>query len=50
MLRLRGFTAGEKVELDAQVRASLFSAAPPGFRIPLDAGNDYAPTWGDLEK
>lgn len=49
MLRLKGFNKEEMVELDAQVRAAFFSAAPDGFRIPLDAGSGTATTWGKLE-
>lgn len=47
--RSKNFTAEESAEMDAQVRAALFSAAPPGFRVPLDAGYVVAPTWGELE-
>lgn len=49
MLRLRGFNAAEMAELDAQIRAALFSAAPDGFMVPLDAGNGAADTWGRLD-
>lgn len=43
------FTPDEAAEMDAQVRAALFSAAPPGFKVPIDAGYGVAPTWGELE-
>lgn len=43
------FNQEESEEMDAQVRAALFSAAPSGFRLPLDAGGGTAPTWGELE-
>ncbi len=49
MLRIKGFSEEEKVELDGQIRAAMFAAAPPGFKVPLDAGNGYATTWGMLE-
>lgn len=49
IFRRRGFTPAEKQEMDAQVRAAFFSAAPPGFRVPLDAGHGSADTWGSLE-
>lgn len=39
----------ELAELDAQVRACMYSSAPPGFRIPLDAGMGTAAKWGELE-
>jgi DNA polymerase-1 len=44
-----GMTAEEKEELDGQMRACLFSSAPAGFRIPLDAGNGFARNWALLE-
>jgi DNA polymerase-1 len=49
MLRRRGFNRLESEEMDAQVRAAMFAAAPPGFRVPLDAGSGTATTWGLLE-
>ncbi len=48
-LRMKGFTAEDKELLDAQVKAALFSAAPLGFKVPLDAGNGYAANWGELD-
>lgn len=42
------WTDAESAELDAQVRASLFAAAPPGFKVPLGAGYGVAPTWGEM--
>lgn len=49
MLRTKGFNQAEKAELDMQIRAAMFAAAPPGFRVPLDAGNGSATTWGRLD-
>lgn len=46
--RVSEWTKEESEELDAQVRASLFSAAPPGFKVPLGAGYGVAPTWGEM--
>ena len=40
---------GELAEFNAQVRAAMFSSAPPGFKIPLDAGDGTADKWGELE-
>lgn len=49
MMRLKGFTMEEKDELDAQIRAAMFAAAPPTMKVPLDAGNGYATNWAELE-
>lgn len=49
MLRRRGFNKQESEEMDGQVRAAMFSAAPPGFKVPLDAGYGSASTWGLME-
>lgn len=48
MLRMKGLTAEDKAELDAQVRSCMFAAAPEGFRIPLDAGHGFAANWAEL--
>ncbi len=47
--KMAEWTAAEHEELDAQVRASMFSAAPPGFRVPLDAGGGVSPTWAEMD-
>lgn len=44
-----GFNADELEILNLQIRGALFGAAPPNFRIPLDAGSGMAATWGSLE-
>lgn len=49
MLRRKKFTPEEAAIMDAQVRACLFTAAPPGFKVPLDAGTGIAETWGEME-
>jgi uracil-DNA glycosylase family 4 len=49
MFRRKGFSEEEKVEMDAQIRAALFAAAPPGYRVPLDAGSGSAVNWGELD-
>ena len=49
MIRHRGFSAEEKAELDAQVRACMYSAAPADYKVPLDAGYNNAETWGKLD-
>lgn len=49
MIRREKFTPDEAAEMDAQVRAALFSAAPANYRVPLDAGYGSATTWAELE-
>lgn len=46
LLRIRGFNEQEIVELDGMIRGAMYAAAPPGFRVPLDAGMVRAPKWG----
>lgn len=48
-LRIKGFSEEEFAELDAQMRAAMFSAAPPDYKVPLDAGHGVATNWGDLK-
>lgn len=50
MFRIGGFNDDEFTELNAQMRAALFSAAPLGTKVPLDAGYAIADNWGELEK
>lgn len=49
MFRRKKVSAEEAEEMDGQVRAALFAAAPPGFKVPLDAGSGHAESWGELE-
>lgn len=50
ILSIGGFDSDEFTELDAQIRAAMFSAAPADYKVPLDAGCAVADTWGGLEK
>lgn len=49
LFRTKGFNREEKEELEAQVKAAMYAAAPPGFRVPLDASSGWATDWGHLE-
>lgn len=49
MFRIRGFSQEEIAELDLQIRAAMFSATPPGFKVPLDAGMVRASKWGEMK-
>jgi DNA polymerase I-like protein with 3'-5' exonuclease and polymerase domains len=37
-------------ELNGQMRAAMFAAAPDDYRVPLDAGMAEGATWGDIDK
>jgi DNA polymerase-1 len=47
--RRKGMSEADKAEMDAQVRAAMFAAAPAGFKVPLDAGTVSADNWGAME-
>lgn len=49
LLRKQGFTNEEMEELDIQIKAAMYSAAPNGFKVPLSAEGGTALNWGELE-